>query len=138
MIIDISASCINNDDFWKQEEGKTFAYILLALDCDSAADEVNTAICRFVLHAAGLEWTYCLNGRPCGSLTTPISASKRGSGSVSTQCALSFYHDGLVDGFFEKGDSLEVTVKLAASMSIQRCLLRFDGRSWSTAYLHFD
>ena len=138
MNIDISASCTNNEDFWKQEGRKTIAYLLLTLGCDAGVEEDKTAICRFVLHAAGLEWTYCLNGRPCDSLTTPIPASKQGSDSVSTQCALSFFHNGLVDGFFEKGDSLEVTVKVAASTSIQRCLLRFDGCSWSTERLHFD
>lgn len=138
MIIDISASCINNDEYWKQEGGKTFASLWLALDCDSDADEVKTVICRVVLHAAGLEWMYCLNGRPCDFLTTPILASKQESGFIPTQCLLNFCYDGLTDGFFEKGDSLEVTVKVAASMLVQSCLLKFDGCSWSTERLHFD
>lgn len=138
MIIDVSASCINNNDFWKQKGGRTFASLLLALDCDSGADEVKTAVCRVVLHAAGLEWTYCLNGKPCDLLTTPIHASKQESGFIPTQCLLSFCYNGLSDGFFEKGDSLEVTVKVAASMSVQSCLLKFDGCSWSTGRLHFD
>ena len=99
MIIDISASCINNNDFWKQKGGRTFASLLLALDCDSGADEVKTAVCRVVLHAAGLEWTYCLNGKPCDLLTTPIHASKQESGFIPTQCLLSFCYNGLSDGF---------------------------------------